>query len=306
MKKRIKMSLTLYGSTLLGFLCIAVFSSLILGEENTHTIESIYLDQKVYAVPLNRSFSFSGESVPDDNFDIKERLDREILVNAYSHATTLMNIKHSKRYFPIFERILSAYGVPDDFKYLAVAESNFRLGTSSAGAKGLWQFMAATAKGYGLEISDDVDERLHVEKSTEAACRLLLDYKKRFGSWMLAATAYNFGETRMARELNAQKSDNFFDLQLNAETSRYLFRVIAIKEVMSNPQAYGYILNESDYYQPLKDYKLVEVNSSIPSLSQFAQDHKISYRMLKLYNPWLINDKLTVKPGKSYQIKIPV
>jgi membrane-bound lytic murein transglycosylase D len=138
-----------------------------------------------------------------------ERLDREILVNAYSHATTILNIKHSKRFFPIFDRILATNGVPDDFKYLAVAESNFRLGTSSAGAKGIWQFMPATAKGYGLEISDEVDERLHVEKATQAACKLLLDYKKRFGTWMLAATAYNFGETRMARELASQKSDNF-------------------------------------------------------------------------------------------------
>ncbi len=306
MRNRIKKSLALYSSVLLSFMLIAVFSSVVLNETKEIDNEILYLKQTVQAVDLNRNFTFSGEGLPRDNFDVIERLDREILVNAYSHAQTIMNIKHSKRYFPVFDRILATQGIPEDFKYLAVAESNFRFGTSSAGAKGLWQFMPATAKGYGLEISDEVDERLHVEKSTLAACKLLLDYKKRFGTWMMAATAYNFGETRMARELSSQKSDNFFDLNLNSETSRYLFRVIAIKEIMSNASAYGFDIEEDDYYQPLNDYKVIEVNTTISDLSQFAVENGASFRMFKLYNPWLISSKLTVKPGKTYQIKIPV
>lgn len=305
MRSRIKMSLTLYTAVLFSFFAIAVFSSVVLSDDaNAH--EVMYLDQRVQAVDLNRAFAFAGEGLPEDNFDVKERLDREILVNAYSHANTMMNIKHSRRYFPLFERILAAHGLPDDFKYLAVAESNFRFGTSSAGAKGLWQFMPATAKGFGLEMTEDVDERLHVEKSTEAACKLLQNYHKRFGSWMLAATAYNFGETRMARELASQQADNFFDLNLNTETSRYLFRIIAIKEIMRNPGSYGFVLEEDDYYQPLNDYKVVEVSSTIPDLKKFAAENGVSYRMLKLFNPWLISEKLTVRPGKTYSLKLPV
>lgn len=305
MRSRIKVSLTLYTAVLFSFFAIAVFSSVVLSDDSSEN-EVLYLAQRVQAVDLNRSFAFAGESLPEDNFDVKERLDREILVNAYSHANTMMNIKHSRRYFPLFERILAAHGLPDDFKYLAVAESNFRFGTSSAGAKGLWQFMPATAKGFGLEITEDVDERLHVEKSTEAACKLLQNYHKRFGSWMLAATAYNFGETRMARELASQQADNFFDLNLNTETSRYLFRIIAIKEIMRNPGSYGFVLEEDDYYQPLNDYKVLEVSSTIPNLKKFAAENGVSYRMLKLFNPWLISEKLTVRPGKTYSLKLPV
>jgi membrane-bound lytic murein transglycosylase D len=305
MRSRIKMSLTLYTAVLFSFFAIAVFSSVVLSDEANDN-EVLYLAQRVQAVDLNRSFAFAGEGLPEDNFDVKERLDREILVNAYSHANTMMNIKHSRRYFPLFERILAAHGLPDDFKYLAVAESNFRFGTSSAGAKGLWQFMPATAKGFGLEVTEDVDERLHVEKSTEAACKLLQNYHKRFGSWMLAATAYNFGETRMARELASQQANSFFDLNLNTETSRYLFRIIAIKEIMSHPESYGFVLEEDDYYQPLNDYKVVEVSTTIPNLKKFAAENGVSYRMLKLFNPWLISEKLTVRPGKTYSLKLPV
>jgi membrane-bound lytic murein transglycosylase D len=306
MRRQISRSITLFSMFMFSFLLIAIFSSLVIDKNERNSSDAVLLSQRIQGVNLNRSFGFAGEALPTDNFDVLERLDRELLVNAYSHATTLLNIKHSKRYFPVFERILAAHGIPDDFKYLAVAESNFRFGTSSAGAKGLWQFMSGTAKGYGLEISDDVDERLHVEKSTEAACKLLLDYKKRFGTWMLAATAYNFGETRMAKELEAQRSNSFFDLNLNTETSRYLFRIIAIKEIMSNPETYGYAIEEEQFYQPLNDYKVVEVSTTINNLSAWAADQGVSYRMLKLYNPWLLNSKLLVKPGKTYKVKLPV
>jgi membrane-bound lytic murein transglycosylase D len=305
MRAHIKNKITAYTAVLFSFFAISIFSSVVLTDAAKDN-EDIYLAQRVQSVNLNRTFSFAGESLPSDNFDVMERLDRELMVNAYSHANTIMNIKHSLRYFPMFERILAAHGIPDDFKYLAVAESNFRFGTSSAGAKGIWQFMPATAKGFGLEVTDEVDERLHVEKSTEAACKLLQNYYKRFGTWTLAATAYNFGETRMARELESQNADNFFDLNLNSETSRYLFRIVAIKEIMLHPKSYGFLVEEEDYYQPLNDYKVLEINSTIPNLKKFAAEQGVSYRMFKLYNPWLMGERLTVKPGRTYSIKLPV
>jgi membrane-bound lytic murein transglycosylase D len=309
MKHNIQRAFKIYGIIVIAFATVAILSSISAGNEDSledRKVERLYLPQIIKAIDLDRDFDFAGELLPMDNFDVLERLDREILVNAYQHATTMMNIKHAKRYFPLFERILSTYGIPEDFKYLAVAESNFRLGTSTAGAKGIWQFMPTTAKGYGLEISDEVDERLHTEKSTEAACKLIMDYKKRFNSWTMAASAYNLGETRMAKEINAQKSSSFFDLNLNAETSRYIFRVVAIKEIMSNPKIYGFHLEDEDFYQPLNDFKTVEVNSTINSLSDFAESQGVSYRMLKVYNPWLIASRLTIKPGKTYTIKLPV
>jgi membrane-bound lytic murein transglycosylase D len=302
-------SFALYSILVAAFLTAALFwSGTSSPEKDTakDDIErSVILPQVIRSVDLSRPFDYAGEQLPMDNFDVVERLDREIMVNAYMHATTMLNMKAARRYFPLFERILSAHGIPDDFKYLAVAESNFRHGTSSAGAKGIWQFMPATAKGYNLEVSNDVDERMHVEKSTEAACKLLLDYKKRFGSWTLAAAAYNLGETRMAKELAAQKADNFYDLNLNAETSRYVFRLVAIKEIMSESEKYGFLLEDEDYYQPLEDYKIVEVNKSIPSLADFAVENGTTYRMIKLYNPWLLTSSLTAKPGKTYKLKIP-
>lgn len=299
----------IYSIAVSTFLTFALFASLREKHDSglvhtTHT-ERLILPQVIKAIDLNRGFDFSGEQLPMDNFDVVERLDREVLVNAYQHANTLLNIKSARRYFPLFERILAAYGIPEDFKYLAVAESNFRFGTSSAGARGLWQFMPATAKGYNLEISETVDERLHVEKSTEAACKLILDYKRRFGSWTLAAAAYNIGETRLARELQEQQFDSFYDLNLNSETSRYIFRIVAFKEIMSNPDLYGFYVEDDNLYMPMEDYSVVETNQGISSLSSFAKQHGTTYRMLKLYNPWLSENKLVNKTGKNYQIKIP-
>ncbi|MBK7425745.1 MAG: lytic transglycosylase domain-containing protein [Saprospiraceae bacterium] len=300
----------IYSLSVIAFVTLALFVSLRdkapNAEEKTAMAENkTSLPQVIKAIDLNRDFDFAGEILPMDNFDVYERLDREILVNAYTHATTLLNLKTAQRYFPLFDRILAANGVPEDFKFLAVAESNFRHGTSSAGAKGIWQFMPTTAKGFGLEITEEVDERMHVEKSTEAACKLLQNYKRRFGTWTLAASAYNFGETRMAKEIAAQQTTSFYEMNLNVETSRYMFRLVAIKEIMTFPDHYGFQLDKNEFYQPLVDYKVVDVNSSITSLADFAKENGTTYRMLKLYNPWLIASKLTVKPGKSYKLKIP-
>ncbi len=299
--------ISIYSIIVAALLTSAIFwSAKNTGDTSVINDEDVILPQVIKSIDLSKAYDLAGEVLPLDNFDVVERLDREIISNAYLHGSTLLNIKAQHRYFPIFEKILLEYSVPSDFMYLAVAESNLRQVTSPAGAKGIWQFMPATAKAYGLEITNEVDERLHVEKSTEAACKLLLDYKKRFGSWTLAAAAYNVGSTRLAKEMDAQKADAYYDLNLNAETSRYVFRIVAIKEILSYPNAYGYYPDELHLYNPLDSYKVVEVNTSINSLADFAISHGTTYRMLKVYNPWLLTSKLTNRSGKIYGIKIPV
>jgi len=261
------------------------------------------LPQMVEAIDLNKSYSFAGEAMPD-NFDNRERLDRELLVNAYWQSSTLLNIKAANRYFPIIERILKENGVPDDFKYLAVAESNLRHVTSPANAKGFWQFRKLAAKEFGLEVNSEVDERYHIEKSTQAACGYLKKLYNRFGSWTNAAAAYNVGPTNFKRMLEDQKEDSYYTLNMNSETSRYVFRLIAIKEIMSQPENFGFYIDSSEKYPPLDDFFEVTVDKSVTNWGDFARDHNISYRMLKVYNPWLLDKKLTVI-NNTYQIKIP-
>lgn len=281
--------------------CLLIFVSF--SSKDTSLGSFFELPQQIKAVNLDKKFDFAGEVVPI-NVDTKERLDRELSVNAYWQSTTLLNIKMSFKYFPIVERILKEQGVPDDFKYLAIAESGLRNVTSSASAKGFWQFMKPAAMEMGLEISDEVDERLHLEKSTMAACAYVKQMYKRFGTWTNVAGAYNVGPTSFARSLAEQKETSYYDLNINEETSRYLFRIIAIKEIVKNPSDFGYYLEDEHKYQPhnLKDIK---ITSSIPSLTDFAHENGLTYRMLKFYNPWLISSKLTVSPGKEYTIKVP-
>ena len=281
--------------------CLLIFVSF--SSKDTSVGSFFELPQQIKAVNLDKKFDFAGEIVPI-NVDTKERLDRELSVNAYWQSTTLLNIKMSFKYFPIVERILKEQGVPDDFKYLAIAESGFRNVTSSASAKGFWQFMKPAAMEMGLEISDEVDERLHLEKSTMAACAYVKQMYKRFGTWTNVAGAYNVGPTSFARSLAEQKETSYYDLNINEETSRYLFRIIAIKEIVKNPSDFGYYLEDEHKYQP-QNLKDIKITSSIPSLTDFAHENGLTYRMLKFYNPWLISSKLTVSPGKEYTIKVP-
>lgn len=227
-----------FASMLAGFLSLVIFSSFNgkdIPAESTVAAPGMNTLQRVIGFDLNREFSFAGEAIPSNNFDARERLDRELLINSYLQASTLLNIKHANRYFPIIEPILARNGIPDDFKYLSVAESNLRMATSSAGAKGIWQFIEASAEGFGLEVNSEVDERFNVEKSTEAACQFLKHLKEKYGSWTLAAAAYNNGPAIITRKLEEQQVDNYYDLNLNEETSRYVFRIIAIKEIMKDP-----------------------------------------------------------------------
>jgi membrane-bound lytic murein transglycosylase D len=250
-------------------------------------------------------FWFAGERIPVENFDVRERLERELIINSYRHSHTILNLKNSARYFPVMEKILKENGLPDDFKYLAVAESDLRNATSSAGAKGIWQFMEGTAGDYGLEVSKEVDERLHFEKSTRAACQYLKRYKERFGTWSLVAAAYNMGPTGLRNEMESQKMGSFYDLNLSDETNRYLFRLVAIKHVMENSERYGFDMRTEQMYPPLDNYALVTVDSSIANLGEFAKQFGTSYRMIKVFNPWLKENKLTNTKKKVYDIKIP-
>lgn len=263
------------------------------------------LPQVIKTVDINKSYRFAGEPIPEGNFDAIERLDRELAVNSYYHSSTILNIKRAHRFFPTIERILAENGIPDDFKYLAVAESGLENAVSPAGAKGYWQFLKAVGQQYNLEINSEVDERYHLEKSTVAACKLLKDYHNKFGSWTLAAAAYNMGIGRTSRLMEQQKATNYYDLNVNQETSRYVFRIMAIKEILSQPNQFGFYVDEEQRYKPLDDYAVVTVNEPVSSWGEFAQKYGTSYRILKVYNPWLIDTNLTNSARKTYEVRIP-
>lgn len=256
-------------------------------------------------VDKSGKYDLAGEAVPMDNFDAVERLDREIVGNTYLHGSTILNLKLAARYFPYFEKTLAENNVPDDMKYLAVIESNLRNVISPAGAKGLWQFMEATGKAYDLEINKEVDERYHVEKSTLAFCRHIKDLKNALGSWTLASAAYNAGQGRISTEQKNQRANNFYELSLVDETSRYPFRIIALKEIMKDPKKYGFSLDDNNLYSPIDNYSIVEVNGKVENWGDFAIKYGTNYRMLKVYNPWIISYTLTNPTNKIYQVKIP-
>ncbi len=245
-----------------------------------------------------------GEKVPLENFEVYERLDREIIVNTYWHSATLLALKRANRWFPVIEPILKRNGIPDDFKYLAIAESNLENVVSPAGATGFWQFIKSAAVEYGLEVNDQVDERYHVEKSTEAACKYLKNAYEKFGSWTMAAAAYNAGMNGIEKWSGLQKAKNYYNLVLGVETARYALRIAAIKLIMENPEKYGYNLDERDLYSPLK-FREIEIDSSISDLADYSLSLGINYKTLKLYNPWLRDTSLKNSKGKKYVIKIP-
>lgn len=260
---------------------------------------------KANAMYFPTAIDFAGESTPLQIADVKERLDRELLINANLDATTALIIKRANRAFPVIEPILAKYGVPDDFKYLAVIESGLVNATSSAGAKGVWQFMPDTAKEKGMEVNDIVDERYHLEKSTEAACKYLLSAKQKFGSWTLAAASYNGGMSGVGKKIEEQKVANYYDLALTEETSRYVFRILALKEIMKNPSVYGFGIYENDLYPQIPSKK-IQVDSTINDLADFAKTQGINYKILKIHNPWLRDKKLLNPTKKKYEIEIPL
>lgn len=254
---------------------------------------------------LPSELTFAGEKVPLDRFDVSESLDRELLSNAYFHSQTIRFIKSAPRYFSIIEPILKEYGIPDDLKYLAVAESNLNeKSVSPAGAVGLWQLLKTTAQEYGLEVNNEIDERYHIEKSTVAACKFLKSAYQRFGSWALVAAAYNAGRTFTVNQMGKQKSSSYYDLALGEETARYVFRILSLKLILSNYEAYGFKVRDDQKYPIIKS-RLVDVSGSVSDWADFAEKHGISYKMLKMFNPWLRDKALVNTSKKTYQIKIP-
>ncbi len=266
--------------------------------------KKIINDYNVYAIQIPEDLNFAGEQMPLQNPDILERMDRELLVNTYWQSNGLLMFKRAKKYFSIIEPILAKYGVPDDFKYLAVIESGLTNAVSPAGARGVWQILKVTGKENGLEINNNVDERYHLEKATEVACKYLLRAKHQLGTWTLAAAAYNAGNAGVSRRLREQNATTYYDLLLGEETGRYVFRIVALKEILSHPDRYGFNFRAKDLYTNVPTYK-VEVDTVVTDFVAFAERFGVNYKILKLHNPWLREPHLNNKSRKVYEIEIP-
>ena len=259
---------------------------------------------KITAIDIPEDLNFAGEAVPLDDPEVMERVDREFLVNTYWQSNALLLMKRAHKYFPIIEPILAKNGIPDDFKYLAVAESGLQNVVSPAGATGFWQIMRATGQEYGLEVNKNVDERYHLEKATEVACNYLNKYKTKYGSWTLAAASYNAGPGAINKFMGIQKANNYYDLLLGQETGRYVFRIMAIKEILSNPEKYGFEIDKEDLYTGVPTFN-VEIDKPVLSFADFASLYEINYKILKRHNPWLREPHLNNKSRKKYIIAIP-
>ena len=272
---------------------------------NTQVKDTSFVkNYNVYALPYFKNLEFCGETVPVKLPDVKERIDREFLVNTYWQSNGFLLLKRAHKYFPTIEKILKEENIPDDFKYLAVIESGLTNVVSPAGARGFWQIMKTTGREYGLEVNGNVDERYHLEKSTRAACKYLKLAKEKFGSWTLAAAAYNAGMNGISRRLSSQQVDNYYDLLLVAETARYIPRIIAIKYILNNPKQFGFNITKSDLYKSIPT-KSVAVDTPVTNLSNFAKTFNINYKILKLHNPWLREKHLNNKSRRLYNIDIP-
>lgn len=263
--------------------------------DTLYTIKSFRLPDTV---------TFAGERIPLENFDTRESLEREILTSAYRHSSTILIIKRANRYLPMIEKILKKNNIPDDFKYLAAAESEYSNIISPAGATGFWQIMPETGKEQGMEINTIVDERYDVEKSTQFACDFFQKSYEKYGNWTLAAASYNGGRAGLDEQIEIQNQHNYYDLLLNEETARYIFRAVAYKLVISDPVAFGFNINEADLYPELKYYE-VKVDTAVTSFSLFAEKFGTNYKILKFLNPWLRKPFLTPRPNKEYSVKIP-
>ncbi|WP_295831977.1 lytic transglycosylase domain-containing protein [uncultured Winogradskyella sp.] len=258
----------------------------------------------VYALDVPTDLNFAGEQLPLDNPDIYERMDRELLVNTYWQSNGLLMFKRAQKYFPIIEPILKENGIPEDFKYLAVIESGLTNAVSPAGARGFWQIMKTTGRENGLEINSNVDERYHLEKATKVACKYLKEAKSKFGNWTLAAASYNAGKAGIGRRLEEQNVSDYYDLLLGEETGRYMFRIVALKEILNNAEKYGFNFKEKHLYEFVPTTK-VKVDTAVTDFTRFAEKFGINYKILKIHNPWLREPHLNNKSRKLYQIAIP-
>ncbi len=258
----------------------------------------------VTSVSIPDEVQFAGERVPLENFDVREALERELLINSYWQSHTLLLIKRANRYFPVIEKILKENELPEDFKYLSVAESDLMNLVSPANAVGFWQFRKATGIEMGLEVNKEIDERYHLEKATEAACKFLKHSYGLYENWTMAAASYNMGRTGLYEQINRQDERNYYDLLLNEETGRYIYRLLALKLIMENPEEYGFEYEKKELYPLIPTYK-VTVDAPVESFSEFAMRYDINYKVLKIFNPWLRDNKLTNSSGKTYYVSIP-
>ncbi len=269
----------------------------------TADLNAVDHNYSVNALPIPESLNFAGEPVPVHNFDVRERFDRELLVNSYWQSQTLLFFKRAYRWFPVIEPILEEEGIPADFKYLALIESGLMNVVSPAGAAGFWQILQSTGRELGLEVNREIDERYHVEKSTRAAAEFLRDAHDLYDSWTLAAAAYNMGRSGLNRQLSSQQATNYYDLWLNEETSRYVFRILAIKTIFENPRGHGFKFKEEDLYPPF-EYYTVTVDASVPDWVAFAHEHQITYKELRTLNPWIKQPELNNPRRKVYEVQI--
>lgn len=299
---------------ILGLISLIMMSSLLIFGTKTRESKAVFQDvesnkntsetYQIKALKIPANLEFAGERVPVEKADIKERIDRELLVNTYWQSNGLLLFKRAHKYFPVIEPILAKNGIPNDFKYMAVIESGLQNVTSPKGAKGFWQLMKSTGKENGLEVNANVDERYHLEKATQAACNYLKEAKKRFGSWTMAAAAYNAGISSVARKIETQKVSDYYDLLFGEETKRFVPRMVALKEILTNPDKYGFIFDKEDLYN-LAPTTVIEVDTVITDIARFSKDLGINYKVLKMHNPWLRENKLNNKSRKLYHIKIP-
>ena len=275
-------------------------------EPRRHDAQADTLAPHVTNLPVvPESADFCGEQLPLDREYVAEALDREIITNTFLHSATILIVKRAPRYFPVIEKILRENGIPDDFKYLAVAESAlYTTATSPAGAVGFWQIMKDTGREYGLTINDEIDERYDLVKSTKAACDYFRKAYNTFGTWTLVAASYNGGMNRVSKVKNAQKSDSFYSLAFAEETSRYVYRIVALKTILSAPEKYGFNIPEEQKYKPYST-KSVEVDATIADLPQWASEQGADYKELRTLNPWIRSYSITVNGGKKYEILLP-
>lgn len=272
--------------------------------EKTVVKTEVVTPEKFSLPKLPSSVHFCGEVILIDDFDVQERLDRELVINTYFHSSTIQYFKRANRYFDFLSSILKEEGVPDDMKYLCLIESGLAQATSKSGAKGFWQFMPVTAKEYGLKVNAEIDERLNIEKSTRAACQFLKDAYQKFGDWSLTAASYNRGMGGIKNDLESQFVEDYNDLYLNTETSRYVFRILALKLIFESPSEYGFDLESMQLYQPVKTKKIT-IEKSISDLKKWAIEKGSNYKMLRLLNPWILTNKLSIS-GSAFTIELPL
>lgn len=279
-------------------MAILLISADVKKDESTDRHDSV-------SVTAPSKVTFAGETVPVDNFDVRESLERELLSNAYFHSQTIFLLRRVERYFVVIEPMLKSYGIPDDFKYLAVAESILRdKAKSQVGAAGIWQLMKATAQEYGIEVNSNVDERYNLELSTHTACKYLLESYEKYNNWTLVAASYNIGRRGLDRSMEYQKEDDYYDMYLNSETARYVYRILAFKLIIENPRRYGFNVNDKENY-PVFSCDTITVNYPIEHLGDFAQKHDMNYKTLKIFNPWFLENKLNNSSAKVYKILKP-